>query len=1174
MASSPIRMNVNAAPVTADSPAEVLGINADGDLVRVPTDLLNDNGLDLPPGSPGQFLGYGPGGVPVAVPAPTSPVPSWDAVRDKPSAFPPSTHGHVISDIPGLQQALNDKQQTTVFRTIGGQTIIGNGDIPFPAQTDLSGIQTALANLGNRVTALEAGGANTAPQISTPIPTQSLLVGTAYSFNAASLFSDPDGDAITFSYTGTLPAGITRSGATFSGTATTAQTASGVLRGTDTRGLYVEAPVAWTVTIPLTAPSAITAPTISGGTTIGSILTRTAGTATGNPAPTRATTWLRNGTVIAGQTGNTLDTTGFAATDVITTRDNWTNSQGSASATSAGVTLTAIPTLTATVTPSPLIAGQSFQIVFSAAPDSATANVTLTGSGTTRSGTAPATGDLVIGATKAGYTAYSGTLTVQQPTPQLVEQNSQLVLRNVTSNTAPFQITVTEPTVYAGTYTITPAQFVSGPIWLVPPAISRNADVITLRPGLPIWLEGMEPVTRRTQWLRGTFVETASPIPGVGDQLSYTVDATSDGGMIVYAAERVEGTDGREALSISNGIAVTPVLTLPSVTSLVGIGDSITVGINATEAAQRWLNIASAAINSGTLTNAGVSGSVLQNSADSGGSARASNGRDRFVAAMTGSNKRDLAIVAYGFNDARYTAAPATFNVAAYQNDLSEVVSGLRIAGYPANRIVIVAPYWISDTGLATGSTGFTGQTRAGFEAFVAAARAVADEHGTLYHDAYAWMRDNGAATLIDTDNIHPNNAGHAKIAEGVLYHSSALNSREGITTITPSSTIAGRVDVTLTAVSGADSYQVERAVEGSFVFGGRVSVTTTSAALTGQTEGASLRVRARAVIGGQPGPWTYAASAVTVAVTSAPAATAPAAFGASDWSVSTGANPSEVKLSITALPSNGGSAITALQYRVGSGSWTALTGTAVGERVLSMAAPGTDYSLAVRAVNAVGNGAEGASKTAKSGAAATETSGWWYPGAQIDVDYTNDRARIGGVSYSSIAAAKTAGAIKTASDVSVDYIDFTLTAPTVVAASGVVVRSSSAGQNLFYLDDGADGVVDDESVGVNLLTTNVLGITVRKGASTVLNENASETYFNNNVAAAAVCIRPVTETSYWKTKSISGTKFDILPTTNRLCLGGRSVTNRPWLGTMKRVIVINAAVTDAEVDALVGAIQ
>ncbi|MGB8289653.1 hypothetical protein ELI24_27140 (plasmid) [Rhizobium ruizarguesonis] len=208
---------------------------------------------------------------------------------------------------------------------------------------------------------------------------------------------------------------------------------------------------------------------------------------------------------------------------------------------------------------------------------------------------------------------------------------------------------------------------------------------------------------------------------------------------------------------------------LPQVASLVGFGDSITFGNQASDEAHQWLNIVSTALGAGTPLNQGIPGTVLQNSNDSGGSPRTNNGRDRYVADILGANKREAVAIDYGFNDGRYTAAPTTFNLAQYAMDYREILTGLIAGGYPTNRIFIASPYWISDTGLITGSAGFTGQTRAVFEQFVAAAKALAKEFGVYYADVYAAMRDNGGASLIYTDFNHPTDAGHAVIAAAIL---------------------------------------------------------------------------------------------------------------------------------------------------------------------------------------------------------------------------------------------------------------------------------------------------------------------------------------------------------------------------------------------------------------------
>ena len=210
-----------------------------------------------------------------------------------------------------------------------------------------------------------------------------------------------------------------------------------------------------------------------------------------------------------------------------------------------------------------------------------------------------------------------------------------------------------------------------------------------------------------------------------------------------------------------------------SVASVVGFGDSITLGTAASDAAHRWLNLVATALNAGTPLNQGSSGTVLQNSNDSGGSVLANNGRDRYISALLGANKRELAIIAYGLNDARYTTAPSTMNVANYRNDLKEVILGLVGGGYTRDRIVIVTPHYVTNFGFTQGSTGFTGQNRSGYEAYVLAARDLAAELGVYLADTYAVMLAAGAEPALNSegsnDGIHPGDNFMQVIANAVL---------------------------------------------------------------------------------------------------------------------------------------------------------------------------------------------------------------------------------------------------------------------------------------------------------------------------------------------------------------------------------------------------------------------
>lgn len=77
---------------------------------------------------------------------------AWADVTGKPTEFTPAAHVHVIADVTGLQSALDGKQAALVsgtsIKTVGGTSILGSGDIPFPSggsvvSTDISDSTTA-----------------------------------------------------------------------------------------------------------------------------------------------------------------------------------------------------------------------------------------------------------------------------------------------------------------------------------------------------------------------------------------------------------------------------------------------------------------------------------------------------------------------------------------------------------------------------------------------------------------------------------------------------------------------------------------------------------------------------------------------------------------------------------------------------------------------------------------------------------------------------------------------------------------------------------------------------------------------------------------------------------------------------------------------------------------------
>jgi hypothetical protein len=89
----------------------------------------------------------------------------------------------------------------------------------------------------------------------------------------------------------------------------------------------------------LSPPANTTPPVLSGTATVGSTLTTSDGTWTGNPGPTFAYQWKRNGSAISGATDNAYVLVTADAGTQITCTVTASNSQGSASATSNALTV-------------------------------------------------------------------------------------------------------------------------------------------------------------------------------------------------------------------------------------------------------------------------------------------------------------------------------------------------------------------------------------------------------------------------------------------------------------------------------------------------------------------------------------------------------------------------------------------------------------------------------------------------------------------------------------------------------------------------------------------------------------------------------------------------------------------------------------------------------------------
>ncbi len=199
-----------------------------------------------------------------------------------------------------------------------------------------------------------------------------------------------------------------------------------------------------------------------------------------------------------------------------------------------------------------------------------------------------------------------------------------------------------------------------------------------------------------------------------------------------------------------------------SYSTLAVIGDSITAGQSASTSANRWANIVATSLGT-PLLNQGISGTYLQNTILSGGSPGANNGRDRYIADVTSRNRAERVVILYGVNDARDAPIEANLTLANFINDYQEMITGLLAAGYTQDKITLGSPPYF--TGHRSGDTG--GAAR--LASFAGAVRDLAVANHVKFADVYNYMINNGGASLLSGDYLHPNDSGHAAIAVAIL---------------------------------------------------------------------------------------------------------------------------------------------------------------------------------------------------------------------------------------------------------------------------------------------------------------------------------------------------------------------------------------------------------------------
>ena len=133
--------------------------------------------------------------------------------------------------------------------------------------------------------------------------------------------------------------------------------------------------------------------------------------------------------------------------------------------------------------------------------------------------------------------------------------------------------------------------------------------------------------------------------------------------------------------------------------------------------------------------------------------------------------------------------------------------------------------------------------------------------------------------------------------------------------------------------------------------------------------------------------------------------ASKPAVFVDAMWSVATGSGGSELDVTISSLPGNGGGALTAIEYDVdGNDTWTSVGGTTTGTYTITMAAASTSYAIRLRAVNANGNASAGNSESATSGASASNLTYLAHVSETNDFGSTPEDFDLGGSALTGLA--------------------------------------------------------------------------------------------------------------------------------------------------------------------------
>lgn len=197
----------------------------------------------------------------------------------------------------------------------------------------------------------------------------------------------------------------------------------------------------------------------------------------------------------------------------------------------------------------------------------------------------------------------------------------------------------------------------------------------------------------------------------------------------------------------------------------------------------------------------------------------------------------------------------------------------------------------------------------------------------------------------------------------------------------------------------------------------------------------------------------------------------------------------------------------------------------------------------------------------------------WWAPNSVVHIDYDNDRARINGVVYDSLADAEAAGAM---------IVDGTHTYGPLTSALGSSYSYAFKGRfpeenldaatacRLGSLDDGDDSNDTDARVSMGLTTPMRVNSSISVGGVTVANMGIASDYTAGGGVRAATRVKANDAALFINGIKKGSSATNTIPSgINTYHVMDRFGGGRAWLGTCSQFVIVNADLTDAQLSKL-----